>query len=76
MLSYVVADRGSLFMHGDSDTLLVGGSQHGHSIRLDRTLSAGVSHASDTYASPPLVTDKGGQFTVATVEVYGFVETH
>eukprot|EP00045_Choanoeca_perplexa_P009394 m.90395 g.90395 ORF g.90395 m.90395 type:complete len:258 (+) comp14881_c0_seq2:1128-1901(+) len=69
-------DQGSLFMHGDQDALLIGGSQHGHAIRLDRTLSAGVSHASDTYGSPPLVREQDGHFKIATVEVYGFIEVH
>eukprot|EP00730_Choanoeca_flexa_P018493 TRINITY_DN8994_c0_g1_i3.p1 TRINITY_DN8994_c0_g1~~TRINITY_DN8994_c0_g1_i3.p1 ORF type:complete len:598 (+),score=89.21 TRINITY_DN8994_c0_g1_i3:166-1794(+) len=69
-------DKGSLFMHGSSESLLVGGSSHGHAIRLDRTLSKGASHVSDTYNSPQLAGDKDGQFDVVTVEVYGFVEAH
>lgn len=67
----------SLFMHGSSHRICVGGGRRGHAIELDGALRVGRSRPSDTYASPTLTSrSPKGDFEVASVEVFGFVEHH
>lgn len=67
----------SLFMHGSIHRICVGGGSQGHAIELDSTLRVGRSQSSDTYGSPSLVhASSSGDFEVAAVQVFAFVEHH
>lgn len=66
----------SFFMHGSTHRVCVGGGSAGHAIELDASLRRGRSLPSDTFGSPSLVSSGGGDFEVAAVEVWAFVEHH